>query len=630
MASPTAPSKVSDHLADFLANQGIRHVFGIIGSGNAHVFDSIAQRGYTQIICVHHEQAAVMAAGIYFRVTGKVSAALLTTGAGSANGVTGVVSTYMDSIPVLVISGNENSRFTRSDNPLRIWGIQGYDSTAMVSRMTKYSARIMEPAQIMAELNRAYTIAREGRPGPVWIDIPMNVQAAPVEATDLVRSDPPSRQSVRGPAVLSGPALKSAAANVVDLLRSSKRPLLWLGNGIRLAGGEALVERLLEALGAPALVTWQAIDIVDSDHPLVYGRAGLYGQRAGNFILQNCDALIAIGTRIAVPQMGYELSEFVRAARVACVDIDLAETKKHGEKIQLPICADAKEFMEALLQELGPDARGKFAQAEWKSYCDRLREKYPWVGPEHGGPNGMNGEFINSYPFMEKIQKYFHKDQLIVTDMGTALLSGHQVLKTKNGQRLMTSTGLGEMGFGLPAAIGASFGGGEARAPGSGQHAQVLCLNCDGGMMMNLQELQTIVHHRLPIKIVVFNNDGYLMIKHTQKALFKGRYAGTDVKSGVSCPDYTRLGQAFGMKTFQIRTWEDLDRVMPEFQAESGPSICEVFMHPEQLFLPKLSLAPRKDGSIVSPPLEDLSPVLPRDEFRSNMLIPIHPKSEEL
>jgi acetolactate synthase-1/2/3 large subunit len=231
---------------------------------------------------------------------------------------------------------------------------------------------------------------------------------------------------------------------------------------------------------------------------------------------------------------------------------------------------------------------------------------------------------------MQKIEKHFHANQVIVTDMGTALLSGHQVLRIKPGQRLMTSTGLGEMGYGLPAAIGASFGLGEHEEPGSFKPGQVLCLNCDGGMMMNLQELQTIAHHQLPIKIIIFNNDGYLMIKHTQKALFQGRYSGTDRKSGVSCPDYAKLATAFGFPNYQIRTWEDVDRVMPQVQVHEGPVICEVFMHPEQLFVPKLSLAPQKDGSIVSPPLEDLSPLVPRVELRQNMLIGIHPKSEDL
>jgi len=409
--------------------------------------------------------------------------------------------------------------------------------------------------------------------------------------------------------------LKESVEQVVTLLSEAKRPLIWLGHGIRLGGAVDLIAPLLKSIGAPALVTWNGIDMIESDHPLVFGRAGLYGQRASNFILQNCDFLLTIGTRLAVPQVAYDLTEFARAAKIAVVDKDPNEVVKHGARIQLPICADAKAFMLALLEKTKVRAPSKYEP--WLDRCRSYFAKYPPVGPEHADQGG----FINSYPFMEKLSKVMKDDQVVVTDMGTALLSGHQVLSLKKGQRLMTSTGLGEMGFGLPAAIGASF----ARNRG-----EVLCLNCDGGMMMNLQELQTIAHHQLPIKVIIFNNDGYLMIKHTQKALFEGRYSGTNVKSGVSCPDFTKLAKAFGFGAYQIRTWEDFDSVMPQVLEAPGPVFCEVFMHPEQLLVPKLGLALQKDGSIISPPLEDLSPFLPREEIREAMIIGIHPKSEKI
>ncbi len=635
-------AKVSDLIADFLEQKKIRKVFGIIGSGNAHIFDSITQKGYTEIVCVHHEQAAVMAMQIYYRTSGELSACLLTTGAGSTNAVTGVVSAWMDSIPGIMISGNENSKFTRVTNPLRIWGIQGYDSVAMVEKVTKYAARVLEPEAITRALETAYHITLDGRPGPVWIDVPMNIQAAPVELSALQPWVKPAAN------VFDTPELRKQTAEVVSLLKSAKRPVLWLGHGIRLANAAALVQPLVEALGVPTLVSWAGIDLIDSSHPLVFGRAGVYGQRAANFVLQNCDLLITIGTRLAVPQVGYELSEFARAAKVVVVDIDVTEAKKHGDRIQLPICTDAKAFMVEFSKQIAGEAENgapktAFARPDWLRQANVYRDAYPWVGPEHADKDG----FINSYRFMKKCEDFFKPNQLIVTDMGTALLSGHQVLSLKKGQRLMTSTGLGEMGYGLPAAIGAAFGyvgesvgdSGKARGHGGEPLAQnataekrgdVLCLNCDGGMMMNLQELQTIVHHQLPIKIIIFNNDGYLMIKHTQKALFQGRYSGTDKKSGVTCPDFTKLAAGFGMPAYQIRTWADMDSVMPKVQEHKGPVICEVFMHPEQLFVPKLSLAPQKDGSIVSPPLEDLWPLLPRDEVRRHMVIGMHPKSEAL
>ena len=610
--------KASDYIAQFLADQGIRHVFGIVGAGNAQIFDAITRLGYTEIVCVHHEQAAVMAATTYYRMTGKVTVALLTTGAGSTNGVTGVVSAWMDSMPVLVISGNENSRYTTADNPLRIWGVQGYDSTEMVEKVTKWSARVMQAEEVLDVVSRAYSIAGSSRQGPVWIDVPMNIQAAMVEDSKMKPVTAVVPEAKKAPAgaerILQ---IHEGVAAVEKLLAGSTRPVLWLGHGIRLAGAEGKVRQLVEKLGVPVLVTWQACDILDSDHPLCFGRAGVYGQRAANFVLQNCDALICIGTRLAIPQIGYDLTEFARAAQIATVDIDADELLKLGDRISSPILSDAGKFIDQLLGR----TNNSYHRAGWIVQCETYRERYPVVGPEHADMTNEAGtKFINSYSFMQALEKHFHDDQIVVTDMGTALLSGHQVLKFKAGQRMMTSTGLGEMGFGLPGAIGAAFGAGR----------EVMCLNCDGGMMLNLQELQTIAHHNLPVKIFIFNNDGYLMIKHTQKALFSGRYSCSDKKSGVSCPDFSKLAYAFGFPSFQIRTWEDAEEVLPQVQAAKGPVICEVFTHPEQPFVPKLSLVQRKDGSIVSPPLEDLSPLLSRAEIRKDMLIGLHKKSDNL
>jgi acetolactate synthase-1/2/3 large subunit len=607
--------KVCDVIADFLEQKGIRHVFGIIGSGNAHIFDAILRKGYTEIICVHHEQAACMAMQTYYRVNNIISAALVTTGAGSTNAVTGVVSAWMDSIPGLIISGNENSRVTFEDNPLRVWGVQGYDCVAMVEKVTKYAKRILNPVDSLSELEKAYHYATTGKPGPCWLDFPMNIQASPIEMGNLVKTS----QFVSEVNSSSKEIFDSSygANETLSLLRQAKRPVIWLGHGIRLANALDLIEPFMEALKIPVLVSWAGIDMVSSEHPLVFGRAGVYGQRAANFVLQNCDFLLSIGTRLAVPQVGYDLTEFAREAKIAVVDIDIQEVIKHGAKITLPILADAKDFLRDLLRFLEKNPYEHSNILPWLQQCAVYRKKYPVVGPEHADKDG----FINSYTFMLKLSSHFKSNQMVVTDMGTALLSGHQVLSLKKGQRLMTSTGLGEMGYGLPGAIGASF---------ATDRGEVLCLNCDGGMMMNLQELQTIVHHQLPIKIIIFNNDGYLMIKHTQKALFAGRYSGTDKKSGVSCPDFSALAKAFNIPAFTIRTWTDFENVIPQVQSHTGPVICEVFTHPEQLFVPKLSLVPQQDGSIISPPLEDLSPLLPREEMEENMIIGMHVKSKEL
>lgn len=604
--------KVSEYIADFLAERGIRHVFGIIGAGNVRIFEAIAARGYTEIICVHHEQAACMAMQTYYRMTGQVTASLLTTGAGSTNGITGVVSAWADSIPGIVISGNEAAKHARADNPLRMWGVQGYDSSDMVSKVCKHVSRLHDPKDIAHELSAAFRIAASDRPGPCWLDVPMDFQSAVIDTAQL-----PSLAAEPVVAANSA-ALRQAAASTLRLLSESQRPVLWLGNGIRLAQAESLVQPLVERLKSPTLVSWAGIDMIDSDHPLVYGRAGVYGQRSANFVLQNADLIVAIGTRLAIPQVGYDLTELARGGKIVYVDIDPIELTKLGDRVTLPVCADARQFIEALIAQANgtTDIAG---HAEWISQCDVFRSRYPWVDTrnEHADMNG----FINSYAFMEKLNLHFKPDQVVVTDMGTALLSGHQVLKFKDGQRLMTSTGLGEMGYGLPAAIGASF----ARDKG-----EVMCLNCDGGMMMNLQELQTVAHHNLPIKLFIFNNDGYLMIKHTQKALFGKSTVGIDKASGVSCPDFSKLATAFGFPSYQIRTWEDFEAVIPKVQAHEGPVVCEVFMDPQQPFLPKLSVAQLPDGTLLSPPLEDLSPFLDRAELEQNMLVGMHPKSRQI
>jgi acetolactate synthase-1/2/3 large subunit len=604
--------KVSDLIADFLIEKEIKHVFGIIGAGNAHIFDSILKRGYTEIICVHHEQAACMAMQTYYRTTGKVTAAILTTGAGSTNGITGVVSAWADSIPGIIISGNEHSKFVDLHKKLRMWGVQGYDSPEMVNKVTKYSTQASTANEVVYELEKAYLISTHGRPGPCWVDVPMNIQAVNVSNDEIKHFKNLELPDLN---LDSDFELSKNIEAIKDALNKSKRPLFWLGNGIRLAGAEKLLEPLLEKYNIPSLVTWAGVDLIDSNHPLVYGRAGTYGQRCANFILQNCDLLICIGTRMAISQIGYEINELAREADIAVVDVDRHELQKYKERYKYVINSDAKVFIRMLLDT---ELDESLDFSEWVQKCEKYKINYPWVNDtEHPDKDG----FINSYKFMQKLNSYFKEDQHVTTDMGTALLSGHQVLKIGKNQRLMTSTGLGEMGYGLPAAIGISV----ARNKG-----EVICLNCDGGMMMNLQELQTIVHYNLPIKLYIFNNDGYLMIKHTQNALFNGRRIAVDGSSGVTCPNFSALSLAFGIPAFQIRTWDDFDSIIPQVQAINGPVVCEVFMHPNQLFVPKLGIAIQSDGSIISPPLEDLSPFLSRLELNDNMINGLHLKSNQI
>lgn len=599
--------KVSDQVALLLEQMGIRHAFGIIGAGNVHLFESISRHGYTEIVCVHHEQAATMAMQTYYRTHGKLAAALLTTGGGSTNGVTGVVSAWADSVPGLVIAGNENGKFCFPENPLRMWGVQGYDSVQMVEKVTKYATRVADPTQTLLELEKAAHIALDRRPGPVWVEIPMSVQSSRLDAASFARFEPDNAPRLA--------PKDDAVARVVNALRTAQRPVLWLGHGIRLAGATQQLAKLVDELNIPALVSWAGIDMLDSHHPRVIGRAGVYGQRSANFVLQNSDYILSIGNRMAIPQVGYDLSELARGAQIDVVDIDETEGMKLGARVREFIHADAGAFIDALR---GAASCGIGTKSEWLDRCIQYQAQFPWVGPEHADPEG----FINSYRFMDRLNRVFKKNQMVVTDMGTALLCAHQILKFEPGQRLITSTGLGEMGYGLPAAIGVSF---------ANDRGEVMCLNCDGGMMMNLQELQTIAHHRLPIKLFIFNNDGYLMIKHTQNALFnKAGYVGTNKSSGLSCPNFSKIAAAFDMPAYQIRSWDECDDVLTQVQAVDGPVICEVFMHPEQLFVPKLSVASTPQGTLVSPPLEDLSPLVPLEQLADAMIVGVHEKSISL
>lgn len=604
--------KVSDVIAQFLKEKEIKHIFGIIGSANAHIFDSIQQLGYTEIVCCHHEQSATMAMQTYFRMSGKLTAALVTAGGGSSNAITGVMSAWADSIPGIIISGQENARFINAMHEMRMWGIQGYDSTDMVKNITKYTSRIFDPETTQYELEKGYQESQSGRFGPVWIDFPMDVQGAVVERNKLKEFNPKPKQE----ATNHQDSLEASIAEVMSLIQSAERPVFWLGHGVRLAGGQSLIEKLLQTFKFPTLVSWAGLDMLDDSHPLNYGRAGVYGNRSANLVVQNSDLVIAIGNRMAIPMIGYVHEEFAREGKVVQVDIDPLELEKTNDISDLAICADAGDFISTLISEA--EKQQSLPEVTlWKRICDGYKKRYPYIGPEHDDTNG----FMNSYRFVDRLIEHFKDDQIVTTDMGTALLSGHQVMRMRPPQRLMTSTGLGEMGYGLPAAIGASF---------ASNKGEVMALNCDGGIMMNLQELQTIVHHQLPIKIFIFNNDGYLMIKHTQKNLFKGRYSAVSPETGVSCPDFEKIAYGFGIEYFSITTWDDFDAVVPIVQYSNKPAIINVFMDPEQYFLPKLSLAMNPDGSIVSPPLEDISPLLDRDSLESEMVIPVHAKSRSI
>ena len=604
-------SKVSDLIAEFLKKKKIKYIFGVIGSANSHIFDSIQKLGYTEIICVHHEQTATMAMQSYFRVKNEITAALVTAGAGSSNAITGVMSAWADSIPGIVISGQENTRFISSMKRMRMWGVQGYDSTLMVKKITKYQKRVLNINSVVYELEKAYSISLEGRPGPVWLDFPIDIQGKFIDKKNIKKYKVKKVNS----------STKINKNLIFKTISESKRPIFWLGHGVRLSLGKtnltARLNLLLKKYKFPTLLTWAGMDMLPNNHPLNFGSPGVYGNRHSNFILQNCDLVISIGNRMAIPMIGYEHSELAREAKLIQVDIDKLELNKLKNKVDFPILKDANKFFDFLIKNKKKVKFDNKNIKNWLLRCSKYKKDYPKIEAAHNDKNG----YLNSYRFIDRLCNMLSEKDIITTDTGTALLSGHQAFKIKKYQRMMTSTGLGEMGCGLPYAIGASF---------AKKKKNIINLNCDGGMMFNLQELQTIVHHKLPIKIFIFNNDGYLMIKHTQKNLFKGRYVGVNKHSGISCPDFYKIAKAFNIKYFSINSWKDFYKAVPLINKAKQPIICDVFMDPEQSFLPKLSLTLAADNKIVSPPLEDLSPVLNRKKFYSEMIISPHKKSRSI
>ena len=574
--------KVSDVIVSFLLQRGITTVFGIIGSANSHIYNSCAETGIS-IFNTHNEQAALLAAGAYYRTCGKMALALVTAGGGATNAITGVVSLWADSIPVIVISGQEKREYVDNHAHRRMFGTQGFDVVHMVSKTTKY-AKLVEAGSIYEELEYAYHTALDGRKGPVWLDIPFDIQSKTIPAQLW---NPLSITKVY-------PSINDMK-KVHDLLKNAKRPVILAGHGIKLSKSVDLFKSRVASLNVPFLLTWSAIDLVDHKNSLYFGIPGVYGQRSANFIFQKCDLLITIGTRLTIPQTGYDVGEVARNANIVMVDIDETEFK---EFVDLPIKSDCGTFLE-MMNNVG------VMYDLWVDECCKIRGEFPIIEEHH-----KDDTFPNSYKMIDKISEHLKPDQIIVTDMGTALLSGHQSITLGDRMTMFSSYGLGEMGYGLPAAFGAAI---------AGNGREVLCLNCDGGMMMNIQELQTIIQHGLRVKIVIFNNDGYLMIKHTQKMLFKGNYAAVDKNTGIVLPDYMKVAKAFGYENFRVKSWEEFDFYFPRFMAYDGPAICELFMPPDQEFLPKVKGVLQKDGSIFAPPIEEMSPIVPMETIERVM-----------
>ena len=582
--------KISDVIVDFLLKNNIKVVFGIIGSANSHIYNSLQNHPQIKLVAVHHEQAAVMAMGAYYRTTGKMEAvALVTAGAGASNAFTGILSNWADSIPGIIISGQEQSYYIEDYENMRMFGVQGYDSVCTYKNHTKLTARINKD-NVYDVFSNAFKVSQEGRPGPVFIEVPFDIQSYQVEEKTIDAYVSPKREKTNTKEV----------DYIIDRLNSSKRPVVLGGHGIKLSHSEALFNKFITTHNIPTVLSWSAIDLLESDSVNNFGRPGVQGQRSANFIVQNSDLLIVLGSRLSLLQTGYSKKDFAPHAHIIHIDIDPSEIKKFNGK-------NINSDVGLILQELNEKSDNICLDldiSEWREYCTDMKNKYPLVMREH-----LN-DSQNSYTFMDWFSKKISDNYTIVTDMGTALLSGFYGFNIKPNQKMFTSLGLGEMGYGLAAAVGAGFGGNP-----------VMCLNCDGGMMLNLQELQTIKTHNLPVKIIIFNNDGYLMIKHTQNMLFGGTRTCVDRKSGVELPDYKKIAMAF---EYDYYTIDQVD----SFLSSTNQCIMEVFMKSDQEFIPKVRGMKNNDNTITTGLLEDMHPLLPLEEIKECMISGLNKRSE--
>jgi acetolactate synthase-1/2/3 large subunit len=610
--------KVSDYVVRFIADQGVKHVFLVTGGGAMHLNNSLAEEERLIPVCNLHEQASAIAAENYSKATNNIGVCMATTGPGGTNTVTGVAGAWLDSTPTLFVSGQvkrPDRAFDSNNRPLgmRQVGVQEVDIVSIVRPITKYAVTVLDVADIRYHLEKGIHIARTGRPGPVWIDIPLDIQAAPIDDPSALRAFEPAELSEVDCGRTSWDELKRQMPKILEALNGSERPLLLIGNGVRLARAERELEQLVRALDMPVEVTWLAIDMMADDDPLYVGRPGTIAQRGANFAIQNCDFLLSIGARLDRVVTGYAPERFARAACKVMVDIDPTELKKMGGTVHFPVCMDAGDFIRTILAE-----SGKFQHKErtsWKERCANWRERYPLVLPEHK----MLDSRVSLYNFAEVMSGVLQEGDFIISgSSGTGIELFLLAFRTKRGQRIFHTTALGSMGFGIPASVGAGIVGVSEDG-----NRNIVCVDGDGGFQFNIQELETIRRLKLPVKFFVLNNEGYGSIRASQAAFFGSCKIGCDVTTGQGLPDVRRVADAYGIATDVIYSQQNLEKEIRRVLAMPGPVVCDVHIILDEVRQPRLSSVQLPDGSFVSKPLEDLWPFLDREEFKENMLIPV-------
>lgn len=596
--------KVSDYIAKFLSENGIKHVFTVTGGGAMHLNDSLGHYKDLQCIYNHHEQACAIAAESYARINGEVAAVCVTTGPGGTNAITGVMGGFVDSIPMLVISGQFRYDLTArySDLGLRAMGDQEFDIVKAVSCMTKYAEMVIDPLSIRYHLEKALYLAKEGRPGPTWIDVPLNVQGSFVEESELL--------GFESEIELGNKKEDLRLKEVIAFLKKAERPVIYAGSSIQLGGIKKDFLRLVSQLNIPVVTAWNSIDTISDDHPLYAGRAGIMGDRAGNFAVQNSDLVLSLGCRLSIRQVGFNFETWAREAKVIVVDIDEKELKKHTVHIDLPVHGNIRSFIPKLYEEVKKE-KFTFNKMQWISTCINWRKKYPVVQERFVKAEGL----VNPYALIEKLSNKIEENAITVVGNGTACVVGSQGYTIKENSRFIINSGCASMGYDLPAAIGACIASGKK---------SIICITGDGSIQMNLQELQTIIHHRLPIKIFVLNNNGYHSIRQTQLGNFGEPLVGIGPESkDLSFPDLEKIAYAYGYDFIRCEDNQKIDRKLEESLMLEGPAICEIIVDSTQNFEPKSASKKLEDGRIISPPLENLAPFLEKEELEANMIIPV-------
>ena len=614
--------KVSNYIAEFLVEHGITQVFTVTGGGAMHLNDALGHQEGLRCLYQHHEQACAIAAESYARIHNRIAAVCVTTGPGGTNAITGVVGGWLDSIPMLILSGQVRYDTTArwSGVGIRAMGDQEFDITKAVGCMTKYSEMVIDPMRIRYCLEKALYLAYSGRPGPAWLDIPLNVQGAFVETEELEGFDPEAFEAGAEGQHLPEKVSDETAAVILERIRKAERPVFNAGNGIRIAKAFPVFERVVRKLGIPVVTGWNSQDLMCDDDPLYVGRAGNMGDRPGNFAVQNSDLVLSVGSRLSIRQVGYNYETWARAAYTIINDVDAEELKKPSLHVDMPVHADAKDLLEALerVMERGRMQLPVFAGGKglrdmtWNETCQMWKKTYPVILPRHLEQDDTKE--ANVYAVVKELSQRVKEDQITVVGNGSACVAGGHAYTIKKGQRFITNSAIASMGYDLPAAIGACMA----------DHSQdIILLTGDGSIQMNLQELQTIIHHKMPIKIFLINNGGYHSIRQTQKNYFGEPLVGIGVDShDLSFPSMEKLAWAYGYPYVSARHNSELAAAVEKTLAMEGPAICEFFVTMDQNFEPKSAAKRLPDGTMVSPPLEDLSPFLPEEEMDANMIIP--------